>query len=255
MTKTIASKIVNVAVKSDEETTPAHEETMVVDLLGEQIPRRAEGELDSVTVKESFFTQDGRQTIYFTVSFTPMSGVVDGEAVTIERPMEIFLPVGQFTSNWAWMSSNMRLLSLLARAGDLPRALQEMRKVVWDKGPVRCGVNAYGKPLYHDSDVAAIGWMIQQSLVRRGFLCPERLEPFDVATLASHHAARRRGQPVEVTSSATRAEEPDAANSYGSHGIGAAESRSVGECPECQGNLVLLDGCPTCVSGCGYSKC
>jgi ribonucleoside-diphosphate reductase alpha chain len=255
MTKTIASKIVNVAVKSDEVSTPDHEEMMRVDLLGEQIPRRAEGELESVTVKESFFTQDGRQTIYFTISFTPMSGVVDGEAVTIERPMEIFLPVGQFTSNWAWMSSNMRLLSLLARAGDLPRALQEMRKVVWDKGPVRCGENAYGKPLYHDSDVAAIGWMIQQTLVRRGFLSAESLEPFDPATLASHYAARRRGEPVVVGADGNEAEEADADASFGSHSVGAAESRSVGECPECQGDLVLLDGCPTCVSGCGYSKC
>ncbi|NWN81907.1 MAG: ribonucleoside-diphosphate reductase, partial [Halomonas sp.] len=29
----------------------------------------------------------------------------------------------------------------------------------------------------------------------------------------------------------------------------------VGHCPECNGELVMMDGCPTCYSGCGWSKC
>ncbi|HAV44470.1 MAG TPA: ribonucleoside-diphosphate reductase, partial [Halomonas sp.] len=26
-------------------------------------------------------------------------------------------------------------------------------------------------------------------------------------------------------------------------------------CPECRGDLIMMDGCPTCYAGCGWSKC
>jgi len=29
----------------------------------------------------------------------------------------------------------------------------------------------------------------------------------------------------------------------------------VGHCPECRGELIMMDGCPTCYAGCGWSKC
>ena len=38
----------------------------------------------------------------------------------------------------------------------------------------------------------------------------------------------------------------------------AAEGASpavVGNCPECRGELIMMDGCPTCYAGCGWSKC
>lgn len=252
MTKSINQKIASVAVKSDGATEPgpSSEQTtaagLQIDVLDQQIPRREEGELESVTVKESFYSQDGRQTIYFTVSFTPIEGWIEGEWRTIERPMEIFLPVGQFTSNWAWMSSNMRLLSLLARAGDLPRALKEMRKVVWDKGPVRCGTNRFDKPIYHDSDVAAIAWMIQQTLIRRRFLNPDTLEPYAPEVLA--FVFENRHTPIADDSAIDSI-------TQGDDDTGIKTSMRVGDCPDCGGDLILMDGCPTCAGGCGYSKC
>ena len=30
---------------------------------------------------------------------------------------------------------------------------------------------------------------------------------------------------------------------------------TVGTCPECRGDLIMMDGCPTCYAGCGWSKC
>ncbi|BBI58926.1 hypothetical protein HSBAA_02320 [Vreelandella sulfidaeris] len=49
------------------------------------------------------------------------------------------------------------------------QAVADLRKVAWDKGLVRCGMNRWNKPMFHDSEVAAIAWSIQQILYRRGF--------------------------------------------------------------------------------------
>jgi ribonucleoside-diphosphate reductase alpha chain len=65
----------------------------------------------------------------------------------------------------------MRLLSLAARGGFLERALRDMRKVAWDRGPVRLGTyqkaDGLRVPLWHDSEVAAIAYAIQQIIEQR----------------------------------------------------------------------------------------
>lgn len=51
------------------------------------------------------------------------------------------------------------------------RALSDMRKVAWDRGPVRLGTyeKADGTrvPLWHDSEVAAIAYAVQNIIARR----------------------------------------------------------------------------------------
>ena len=69
----------------------------------------------------------------------------------------------------------MRLLSMVARSGgSIAKALANMQEVVWDKGPVRCGTvtkaDGARAPRFHDSEVAAIGFALQQMLIKRGFL-------------------------------------------------------------------------------------
>jgi ribonucleoside-diphosphate reductase alpha chain len=68
----------------------------------------------------------------------------------------------------------MRMLSLAARGGFLERALRDMRKVAWDRGPVRLGTyqKADGThvPMWHDSEVAAIAFALQGILARRAQL-------------------------------------------------------------------------------------
>ena len=65
----------------------------------------------------------------------------------------------------------MRLMSLAARGGFLDRALSDMRKVAWDRGPVRLGTyrKADGTqvPLWHDSEVAAIAYAVQNIISSR----------------------------------------------------------------------------------------
>jgi ribonucleoside-diphosphate reductase alpha chain len=89
---------------------------------------------------------------------------------TVERAIEFFMPVGQSGESQQWITSSMRMLSLAARGGFLERALSDMRKVAWDRGPVRLGTyqKADGTqvPMWHDSEVAAIAYAIQNIMAR-----------------------------------------------------------------------------------------
>jgi ribonucleoside-diphosphate reductase alpha chain len=71
----------------------------------------------------------------------------------------------------------MRSLSLAARGGFVARNLQDLRKVSWDRGQVRLGdvkrLDGHRVPRWHDSEVAALAYAIQQILFRRGFLDEE----------------------------------------------------------------------------------
>src|SRR5690625_5876809 len=100
----------------------------------------------------------------------PVQGVLNGKRVIIERPVEFFFPSGQLSSEHQWITATMRSLSLAARGGYVTQAVADLRKVAWDKGLVRCGMNRWEKPMFHDSEVAAIAWSIQQILYRRVFL-------------------------------------------------------------------------------------
>ena len=75
----------------------------------------------------------------------------------------------------------MRLLSLAARGGFLERALSDMRKVAWDRGPVRLGTHQREDgarvPMWHDSEVAAIAYAVQNILARRGSGAPPAPSP------------------------------------------------------------------------------
>ena len=128
------------------------------------IVSRPKGALPAVAEKIEYWTQQGRQTLYLLVSFLPLPG---GR----ERAIEFFMPVGQSGESQQWITSSMRLLSLAARGGFLDRALADMRKVAWDRGPVRLGAfeKADGTrvPLWHDSEVGAIAYAIQNLIALR----------------------------------------------------------------------------------------
>jgi ribonucleoside-diphosphate reductase alpha chain len=110
------------------------------DPLRTRFDSRPPGELESVTSKVEYTTQEGRKAVYLTVSFMRVEGRLGGQSLAIERPFEFFMPASQRSDGHQWITSTMRLLSLAARAGSsIARALADMRAVVWEKGPVRCG--------------------------------------------------------------------------------------------------------------------
>ena len=136
--------------------------TQVVDPMRTVIERRPKGALSAVAEKVDYWTQEGHKTLYLLVSFLPVPLPNGG---TVDRAIEFFMPVGQSGESQQWITSSMRLLSLAARGGFLERALSDMRKVAWDRGPVRLGTHQKEDgthvPMWHDSEVAAMAFAIQ----------------------------------------------------------------------------------------------
>ena len=191
---------------------PPAVERRKLDPMRSMIESRPKGQLPAVVEKVEYWTQLGRQTLYIVVSFLPVD---DGR----ERAIEFFMPVGQSGESQQWITSSMRLLSLAARGGFLERALADMRKVAWDRGPVRLGTYAKADgtqvPLWHDSEVAAIAYAIQNII------------------------ARRQGEPVAALAT------PPAAES-------AAPAMAGAKCPECGAHaMIRKDGCDFCTQ-CGH---
>ncbi|CAH0180462.1 Vitamin B12-dependent ribonucleoside-diphosphate reductase [Massilia sp. Bi118] len=212
-----------------------------IDPLRKRFDSRPLGELESVTSKVEYGTQEGKKALYLTVSFIRVQGVLDGREVEIERPFEFFMPANQRNEGHQWITSTMRLLSLAARAGSsIAKALADMREVVWEKGPVRCGhltrEDGVQVPVYHDSEVAAIAFMLQRMLIKRGFLDPYGNQ-VPVEQLDRELADRAGNQPRPAQA----------------HAAPAAAPRPLERnCPECGARaLAKVDGCTRCAE-CHY---
>ena len=151
------------------EDPPSRVRDAAVDPMRAMIASRPTGALNARAEKIEYWTQQGRQTLYLVVSFLPLA---DGR----ERAIEFFMPVGQSGESQQWVTASMRLLSLAARGGFLDRALADMRKVAWDRGPVRLGshVKADGTavPMWHDSEVGAIAYALQHLIAKRNGSAP-----------------------------------------------------------------------------------
>jgi ribonucleoside-diphosphate reductase alpha chain len=184
------------------------------------IESRPKGALSAVADKVEYWTQEGHKTLYIVVSFLPVPAA-DGVG-TIERAIEFFMPVGQSGESQQWITSTMRMLSLAARGGFLERALGDMRKVAWDRGPVRLGTyqKADGThvPMWHDSEVAAIAFALQNIIARR----------------AQQGVAAVMPEPVAVS-------------------VGTSAGVMAGKkCPECGAHaMIRKDGCDYCTQ-CGH---
>ena len=190
-----------------------------------------------------YSTQEGAKAAYLTVSFIRAEGRLAGLPVVVERPFEFFMPANQRSDGQQWITSTMRLLSLAARAGSsVAKALADMREVVWEKGPVRCGsltrADGVEVPVYHDSEVAAIAFTLQRILIRRGFL-DEQGNQVPTAELA-----RQLGAAAPVPARADHAAQASQAS---------RQAPLAGrKCPECGANaLHKVDGCSHC-SECHY---
>ena len=201
------------------------------------------GDLQSVTSKIEYFTMEGRKTAYLSISFAEIDGVVDGKKVRIERPIEFFMPTGQQTGDHQWITSSMRLLSMAARSGsNISNALADLRDVVWDKGAVRCGfvekLDGAKAPRFHDSEVAAIAYSLQEILKRRGFLDYDGNQ-IPVGKLAAKFASAVAEDVHEV--------QPEV-----SQPAPAYTKFNGSKCPECNAMaLRKVDGCKKC-ENCGF---
>ncbi len=158
------NSIVGAVLQVDTPAVAAAAPASAEDPMRSVIAKRPKGELPAVAEKIEYWTQQGKQHLYLVVSFLKLA---DGR----HRAIEFFMPVGQTGESQQWVTASMRLLSLSARGGFLDRALADMRKVAWDRGPVRLGTykKADGTqvPLWHDSEVAAIAYAIQNIIAAK----------------------------------------------------------------------------------------
>ncbi|MGQ9724999.1 MAG: adenosylcobalamin-dependent ribonucleoside-diphosphate reductase [Tepidimonas sp.] len=187
------------------------------------IEKRPRGALDAVAEKIEYWIAEGPKTLYLIVSFLP---VTLPDARTGQRAIEFFMPVGQSGESQQWISASMRLLSLAARGGFLDRALADMRKVVWDRGPVRLGQRRRDDgsvvPLWHDSEVAAIAYAIQQIIERK------------------------------ASPGASVASVPDPSGATAPAPLAMGVPMAGRKCPECGARaLIRRDGCDHCTA-CGH---
>ncbi len=218
--------------------TPAEKPVAIVapvDPMRTVIGRRPPGALSAVAEKVDYWTQEGHKTVYLLVSFLPVS-TADGEG-TVDRAIEFFMPVGQSGESQQWITSSMRLLSLAARGGFLERALSDMRKVAWDRGPVRLGTHEKADgtlvPMWHDSEVAAVAYAIQNIQAQRN-------------QLPTHNFNRRATDaPTEAEALLPR-HEPALATS-------PMPVMAGKKCAECGAHAVIRkDGCDYCTQ-CGHT--
>ena len=223
------------------ETTPAKKEeapqppagapampSTVYDPMRSVIEKRPSGGLPAVTEKIEYWTHEGQQRLYLIVSFLPVP-TADGKG-TVERAIEFFMPVGQSGESQQWITATMRMLSLAARGGFLDRALSDMRKVSWDRGPVRLGTyeKADGThvPRWHDSEVAAIGYAVENLIAQRALAAQGSL--FDADELPT---VEPRVEPAAMLTGAVMAGK---------------------KCPECGAHaMIRKDGCDYCTQ-CGF---
>jgi ribonucleoside-diphosphate reductase alpha chain len=216
------------------------------DPLRKPIDSRPGGDLEGVTSKVEYYTSEGKRSVYITINFMRVVGTMGGKPVEIQRPVEFFVPAGQRDEGQQWISSNMRMLSMIGRSGSpIEKALQNMREVVWDKGPVQCGVVAKegGRQakLWHDSEVAAIGYWMQQMLAKRGFLDANGNQV--PTALLSARLSRQLELTLDAPSGGVHGAEPQASDrQFTVRGK---------KCHECGAHAVQrVDGCDRCAE-CG----
>ncbi|TAM08912.1 MAG: ribonucleoside-diphosphate reductase, adenosylcobalamin-dependent, partial [Nevskiaceae bacterium] len=214
-----------------------------IDPVTRFLEKRVDGELEAVTTRIRYMPSgSGDKSLYLSVSFAEVEGVLDGKPVKVSRPIEVFIPGGQSDVPQEWISTFARQLSLNARSGLLPKALQDARQVKSDRGNVRYGF--YQKPdgtkvpRYHESEVGAIAYAIQQILAKRGFL-DEEGNQVPAKTLAKLMA----GNPEVVPAKA----------SVTVHAHGANAAMPGKQCSECGAHTVIKkDGCEFCTN-CGHT--
>ena len=220
------------------ETTPAQKEEAApapahaYDPMRTVIEKRPAGGLPAVAEKIEYWTHEGQQRLYLIVTFLPVP-TADGKG-TVERAIEFFMPVGQNGESQQWVTATMRSLSLAARGGFLDRALEDLQKVTWDRGPVRLGTyeKADGTqvPRWHDSEVAAIGYAIEK-------LIADRAQAAQGSLFA----------PSELPPPASAAADTAAAAVSASPGVMAGK-----KCHECGAHaMIRKDGCDYCTQ-CGH---
>lgn len=218
----------------------------VKEMYSESFQSRKDGMLQGITTKGRFFTEQGEQKFIVTINFIEIKRNTVHGPISIARPVE-FILTSNFTTNSSAWDATMRFMSLSARSGvPIPKLIENLKEITWEHGAVRYGTKEKeGRqvPLWHASDVAAIGHAIQEALIACGFLDKEGNVVLPKPDTGS--TTKILSAPVaEVVVS-----DPPAAAPFTENGPAKGTGR---KCPDCGAHdLHSRDGCQKCDS-CGF---
>jgi ribonucleoside-diphosphate reductase alpha chain len=146
--------------------------------LTKQIDGRREGPMPAINEKKVLRGMHGKYSFYASMSFDTVIGTLEGRRVSIQRPVEVFFPANQTSEGQQWITFLMMAISSLMRSGgDIASLLQNARRIAWERGQVTCGEryreDGTKVPLRHDSEAAALAYMLQGMLQAQGYLDSE----------------------------------------------------------------------------------
>lgn len=216
---------------------------IIDEMYAQPFESREDGSLPGVSIKGRFNTMQGEQKFIITINFMTINRQTRFGVITIRRPVEFILTSNFTNSSSAWDAS-MRFMSLMGRSGvPITKVIENLREITWEHGSVRYGTKMKDDkqvPLWHSSDAAAIGYIIEEALIKDGYLSNE-------GKLAKKYKIVHNGEQVTVDAPVIIQAE-----------VIAIETKQEPlpptgkKCPECGApNLVKRDGCSKCES-CGY---
>lgn len=169
----------DITLKTDSSNNKLYEsdvktfDQIVEEMFSECFQSRKDGMLTGITTKGRFFTEQGEQKFIVTINFIEVKRNTVHGPISITRPVE-FILTSNFTTNSSAWDATMRFMSLSARSGvPIPKLIENLKEITWEHGAVRYGTkekDGRQVPLWHGSDVAAIGHAIQEALITCGFL-------------------------------------------------------------------------------------
>lgn len=242
---TVAPVVVEPAVAIDDKKTLSE---VVSEMYAERFDSREDGTLSGVSIKGRFNTMQGEQKFIITINFMTIKRETPFGLISIRRPVEFLLTSNFTDSSSAWHAS-MRFISLMGRSGvPMTKVIENLREITWEHGAVRYGwKNKDGKkvPMWHSSDAAAIGYIIEEALIADGYLNTD-------GVLAKKYTVEDEMtadivpaiMPVIILDEPISVEEVAASGGLPPTGK---------KCPECGAmNLVKRDGCEIC-ENCGHN--
>lgn len=148
-------------------------EEIVADMYRQPFESREDGPLPGISTKGRFLTADGEQKFIMTINFMELIRETEHGPIVIRRPVEFLLTSNFTTASSAWDMA-MRFMSLMARSGvSMPKVIENMREITWEHGNVKYGrhvKDGRSVPKWHPSDVAAMGYLVEETLKSQGYL-------------------------------------------------------------------------------------